>query len=124
MPPSTVAVLPYDGTRQTPFGSALIEHRTAQAGFEELGVYYLTFPSGGHLEPWRLHYEETAYVVEGEASITVLGEDGSKEVRGLVGDLIAIPRGARVRYGGTPGTRLLLSMSPITWRDRLLNEEI
>lgn len=124
MTQSTVAVLPYDGTRDTPFGPALIEHRTAQAGFAELGVYYLTFPSGGHCEPWHLHYEETAYVVEGKASITVVGDDGETEVRGLVGELIAIPRGSTVRYGGTPGTRLLLSMSPITWRDRLLHEEI
>jgi len=113
------SVLPYDAASESPFGPGRIEHRTAQTDFTELGAYFLVLPDGGHADPWTLEYEETIFVVEGEASILVTDEDAAEsELVGGQGDLIALAPGATVRYGGTPGTRLLLSIAPADWRDR------
>jgi Asp/Glu/hydantoin racemase len=111
-------VLPYDETSDSAFGPGRIENRTAQAGFTELGTYFLEFPDGGNADPWTLHYEETAYVAAGEASIIVVTEDGESELRAEPGELIALAVGTTVRYGGTPGTRLILSIAPADWRTR------
>ncbi|MFD7956117.1 aspartate/glutamate racemase family protein [Streptomyces ardesiacus] len=113
--PPNATVLPFDESAARPFGPAVIEHRTAQAEFGELGTYFMTFPDGGHADRWTLHYEESVYVIEGEASLLVVGEDGESDVRAGAGELIALPKGVTVRYGGTPGTRLLLSIAPVNW---------
>jgi Asp/Glu/hydantoin racemase/quercetin dioxygenase-like cupin family protein len=114
---TTVTVLDLDPSRQNAFGPAVIEHRTAQAEFAELGVYYLTFEDAGRADPWTLEYEETVYVIRGEARIVVDSEDG-REVRAGEGQLIALPKGCTVSYGGSAGTQLLLSMAPVNWRER------
>jgi allantoin racemase len=112
-PQPEITVLPFDQGRVNPFGPAIIEHRTAQAGFTELGTYFMAFPDGGHTALWSLHYEESIYVIAGEAFLIVAGDDGETKVRAKEGELIGLPKGANVRYGGTPGTRLLLSVAPV-----------
>ncbi|MEU9456102.1 aspartate/glutamate racemase family protein [Streptomyces sp. NPDC048277] len=116
--PPKVTVLPYDESSGKPFGPATIEHRTAQAGFSRLGTYFMNFPDGGHADPWRLEYEESIYVISGEASMLVVGDGGETELRAGAGELIALPKGSTVRYGGEPGTRLLLSIAPVDWATR------
>jgi Asp/Glu/hydantoin racemase/quercetin dioxygenase-like cupin family protein len=113
--PAKVTVLPFDESRAKPFGPAVIEHRSAQAGFGELGTYFMTFPDGGHADPWTLQYEESIYVISGEASLLVDDEGGETDLRAGAGELIALPKGVTVRYGGEPGTRLLLSIAPVNW---------
>ncbi|WP_020133589.1 aspartate/glutamate racemase family protein [Streptomyces sp. 351MFTsu5.1] len=110
-----VTVLPFDESRAKPFGPAVIEHRTAQAEFGELGTYFMTFPDGGRTDPWTLRYEESIYVISGDASLLVVGDEGEFPVQAGAGELIALPEGATVRYGGEPGTRLLLSIAPVDW---------
>jgi len=117
LPQPRVQVLPLDKDRATPFGPGVIEHRTAQAGFTELGTYILTFPEGGHADPWTVHYEESIFVVAGEASLLVADDAGETELRASAGELIALPNGSTVRYGGAPGTELVLSIAPVNWRD-------
>ncbi|MEV0225715.1 aspartate/glutamate racemase family protein [Streptomyces sp. NPDC050704] len=113
--PPKATVLPFDESRAKPFGPAVIEHRTAQAEFGELGTYFMTFPDGGYTDRWTLRYEESIYVISGEAALLVAGDEGEFPVRAGTGELIALPEGAVVRYGGEPGTRLLLSIAPVNW---------
>ncbi|MEU0190948.1 aspartate/glutamate racemase family protein [Streptomyces afghaniensis] len=115
--PPKVTVLPFDESRAKPFGPAVIEHRTAQSEFGELGTYFMTFPDGGHADPWTLQYEESIYVISGEASLLVVGEGGETDMRVGADELIALPKGVTVRYGGEPGTRLLLSIAPLNWAE-------
>jgi ethanolamine utilization protein EutQ (cupin superfamily) len=103
--------------RTNPFGPARIEHRTADSGLEQLGTYVMTFDRDGESEAWTLQYEETAYIAEGDAWIVDIGAREENVVRGEVGDIIVLKRGATVRYGGSAGTRLLLSIAPVNWRD-------
>jgi Asp/Glu/hydantoin racemase len=90
-----------------------MEHRTAQAGFSELGTYVLDIDADGHADPWTLQYEESAYVARGRASFLV---EGQAEVVATEGEVVALPRGATVRYGGDAGTRIVLSIAPVNWR--------
>jgi allantoin racemase len=112
-PQPEITVLLFDQGRVNPFGPAIIEHRTAQADFTELGTYFMAFPDGGHTALSTPRYEESIYVIAGEASLIVAGDDGETEIRAKEGELIGLPKGATVRYGGTPGTRLLLSVAPV-----------
>nr|WP_281385826.1 aspartate/glutamate racemase family protein [Nocardioides luti] len=118
MPTQPARILPVDTDRATPFGPAVIEHRTAQAGFSELGTYLMTFPDGGHSDPWTVQYEESIYVAAGEASLLVGAEAEESEILAKSGDLVALPKGTTVRYGGKPGTELVLSIAPVNWRDQ------
>lgn len=100
-----------------PFGPAHIEHRSADCGLDQLGTYVMTFEREGESDAWTLQYEETAYVADGEAWIVDIGPDGENTIRGEVGGILVLQRGATVRYGGTAGTRLILSISPVNWRE-------
>jgi Asp/Glu/hydantoin racemase len=111
-------VLFYDAHNDNPFGPGRIEDRTAQAGFTRLGTYVLDLPDGGHADEWTLQYEETVYVAKGQASIVVVAGEGESELTGHEGDIIALVPGDTVRYGGAPGTRLILSIAPADWRTR------
>ena len=120
--PTPVTMLRHDQSNESPFGPGTLENRTAQVGFTELGVWFLTFPSGGHADPWTLHYEETIYVVEGEASVVTI--DGVEtETRATAGELFAIAKGTSVRFRGEPGTPLLVSLAPANWRERLTTSD-
>ncbi|MDX3640501.1 aspartate/glutamate racemase family protein [Streptomyces sp. MB09-02B] len=111
------AVLPLDENRANPFGPSLLEHRTAQAGFTELGCWFMDFTESGHADAWTLEYEESVYVIQGQALLRIVTDGAEEEIAGAAGELIALPKGTTVRYGGTAGTRLLLSMAPVNWRE-------
>ena len=101
------------------FGPAEIEHRSADSGLAQLGTYFMTFDEPGHSDPWTLQYEETVYVLEGRAEFIVVEDGGDVRLNGDQGELIVLPRGTTVRYGAAPGTRLLLSITPVNWRESL-----
>jgi ethanolamine utilization protein EutQ (cupin superfamily) len=108
----------YQAAEDKLFGPATIEHRTAGCGLSELGTYFMVFKADDQSDPWTVQYEETIYVIEGQARLVVLDEGGESDIVGDPGELIVLPKGATVRYGGAPGTRLLLSISPVNWRER------
>lgn len=112
-----VRVLAFDPEQDKSFGPSQIELRTAQAGFGTLGVSFQDFPDGGYTDPWTTHYEEAVFVAAGVASILVVHDGGEDEVRATAGEIVAIPHGATVKYGGEPGTRLLLAFAPVNWRE-------
>jgi ethanolamine utilization protein EutQ (cupin superfamily) len=116
--PAPASVPTYDAANDKEFGPATIEHRTADAGLRELGTYFMVFNADHHSEPWTLQYEETIFVIEGQAVLYVEEDGQEKELRADPGELIVLPKGSTVRYGGAVGTRLLLSISPVDWRAR------
>jgi ethanolamine utilization protein EutQ (cupin superfamily) len=117
MSTDTVSVPGYLEEHDAAFGPAMIEHRTANTGLTQLGSYFMVFHSDEPGEPWTVQYEETIYVVEGQMRLVVLEDGGERTVAADVGDLVVLPKGSTVRYGASTGTRLLLSISPVNWRD-------
>ena len=114
-----VSVPPYLEGHDAAFGPAMIEHRTAQSGLAQLGTYFMVFNSDQPGEPWTLHYEETIFVIEGQLRLVVIEGASERTVAGQSGDLVVLPKGSTVRYAASTGTRLLLSISPVNWRDAL-----
>jgi uncharacterized cupin superfamily protein len=106
----------YRAAEDRDFGPAKIEHRSAGCGLSELGTYFMVFGADTHSDPWTLQYEETIFVIEGQARLRVGQGESESSVTGEPGELIVLPKGVTVRYGATPGTRLLLSISPVNWR--------
>ncbi len=100
-----------------PFGPATIEHVTADCGLQQLGTYIMEFHSDDLSDPWTVQYEETIYVIEGQARLMVHEDGQVKEVVGNPGSLIVLPKGATVQYGALVGSRFLLSITPVNWRD-------
>jgi ethanolamine utilization protein EutQ (cupin superfamily) len=117
MSTQTVSVPTYDARNDNRFGPAKIEHRTAGSGLYQLGSYFMVYDAEDHSEPWTVQYEETIYVIEGQSRLLIITGDTEQEVIGNPGDLIAIPQGTTLRYGAALGTRLLLSISPVNWRE-------
>lgn len=115
---ATVSQPTYNQENDKPFGPASIEHATAGCGLNDLGTYFMEFHTNGHSEPWTVQYEETIYVIEGRARLLVHEDGGVREVVANAGGLIAIPKGTTVQYGALVGTRFLLSISPVNWRDQ------
>lgn len=113
-----VSIPIYDRANDKPFGPATIEHATADCGLKELGTYFMEFHSNGHSDPWTVQYEETIFVIEGRARLLVHEAGGVREVAANAGSLIVLPRGTTVQYGALIGSRLLLSISPVNWRDQ------
>lgn len=116
---AAVTVAAYLAENDAPFGPATIEHRTARTGLERLGSYFMVFHSEEPSDPWTLHYEETIFVIEGQARLIVVEDGVERRVDGDPGDLIVVTRGASIRYAASRGTRLLLSISPVNWRTDL-----
>lgn len=108
----------YDRLNEKPFGPAVIEHMTAASGLEELGTYFMEFHSGEYSDPWTLEYEETIYVIEGCARLRVHEQAGVRDVVAKAGAVVVLPKGSTVEYGALVGSRFLLSISPVNWRDR------
>ncbi len=108
----------YDTANETDFGPAKIEHRTASANLQKLGTYFMTFHDDGYSDPWTVQYEETIYVIEGQARLIILDGDNRKEFVGDRDELIVLPKGTTVQYGAKPATRLLLSIAPVHWREQ------
>ena len=108
----------YDARHESRIGPAVIEHRTAESGLTRLGTYFMTFDGDGYSDPWTVEYEETVYVIDGEARLRLVTPDGEAEVVAGPDALIVLPQDTTVRYGARVGTRLLLSISPVNWRDQ------
>jgi ethanolamine utilization protein EutQ (cupin superfamily) len=106
----------YSAANDTQFGPARIEHRTADSGLQELGTYFMVFDSDEHSDPWTVQYEETVFVIEGEARFIVIADGEVQQLVAAPNELLVLPKGTTVRYGATAGTRLLLSISPVNWR--------
>lgn len=119
MTPSRVHMPAYDPANEKQFGPAVIEHRSASCDLHELGTYFMVFGDDSYSDPWTLQYEETVYVIEGEARLRVVNEEEETDVIAPAGELVVLPKGTTVRYGASVGTRLLLSISPVDWRDRV-----
>ncbi|MEU9329995.1 hypothetical protein AB0D91_40560 [Streptomyces canus] len=64
-----------------------------------------------------LKYEEIIYVIAGEFSLTLIEDGGESVAEGKPGDIIALHKGATVRYGGTAGMHLFLAITPVNWRE-------
>jgi ethanolamine utilization protein EutQ (cupin superfamily) len=77
----------------------------------------MDFETTGEAAPWTLSYEESIYVVRGEAWVIELDENGGEMCTeyATAGELITIRKGTTVRYGGETNTRLLLSIAPVNW---------
>lgn len=107
------------GAPTDPFGPAHISHWSAAAGFDLLGTYAMDFDTTGEAAPWTLAYEESVYVISGQAWVVELDADGNEvsSERATAGELITIRKGTTVRYGGDAGTRLLLSIAPVNWEE-------
>jgi ethanolamine utilization protein EutQ len=118
-PRPSVANLPYDEESSGSFGPVQVDRRTPPFGLAELAAGFVHFPDGGGTDPWTLPYEEVFYVIEGQLTLHVEtdGEDGG-DVVANVGDVVALHRGATVRYEGTPGTRAFYSLVPQDWASR------
>ena len=118
-PSPSVANLPYDAASSGSLGPVQIDRRTPPFGLAELAAGFVEFPEGGRTDPWTLPYEEAFYVIEGELTLHVEteGEQGGTVV-GKTGDVLALHRGATVRYEGTPGTRAFYSLVPADWASR------
>ncbi|NJC69886.1 hypothetical protein HC031_09160 [Planosporangium thailandense] len=113
---------PCDAANAAPFGPAVIEKRTANTPLANLGTSFMEFTETGASDPWTLRYEETIYVVAGRLELDII-EDGVTGVTGAtvvgdVGELLVLPEGTTVRYRADKGTRLVLSITPVNWRDR------
>jgi ethanolamine utilization protein EutQ (cupin superfamily) len=102
------------------FGPAQIEHRTAGSGLAQLGTYFMTFHETGLSDPWTVQYEETLYVIEGQARLVIVEGEDEQTLIGEPNELLILPKGTTVQYGALPGTRLLLSIAPVNWRDTVV----
>jgi ethanolamine utilization protein EutQ (cupin superfamily) len=107
----------FDPANVKDFGTAKIEHRTAASGLNQLGTYFMTFQDATLTDPWTVQYEETIYVIEGQARLVIIDGDREQTILGDADELLVLPQGTTVRYGARPGTRLLLSITPVNWRD-------
>lgn len=110
----TVTKPGYSIAEDRDFGPAKIEHRTAGL-LSELGTYFMVFHEESYSLPWMLQYEETIYVIEGELRI----REGEKVTVADPGELVVLPKGVTVEYGGAVGTRVVLSICPVNWRDEV-----
>jgi ethanolamine utilization protein EutQ (cupin superfamily) len=107
----------FDSNNVNDFGPAKIEHRTAASGLAQLGTYFMTFQEAGFSEPWTVQYEETIYVIEGQARLVIIDSETEDTLIGDPDELLVLPKGTTVQYGALPGTRLLLSIAPVNWRE-------
>lgn len=116
---TATATLPtYAAQHENRFGPARIEHRTAESGFTLLGTYVMQYDQDGHSDAWTLQYDESIYVVEGHLDLRVVAEDGAETtLAGQPGDIVALPKGVTVKYGAAVGTKLILSIAPVNWRN-------
>ena len=107
----------YDAAHDNRFGPAVIEGRTTDCGLFELGTFFMTYDQDGHSDPWTLVYEETMFVIEGEVRLRLVEDGGDRTLSAGPGELVVLPKGTTVCYGGEIGTRTLLSISPVNWRE-------
>ena len=107
-----------DSANTAQFGPATIEKRTDATALTRLGTSFMKFDETGTSEPWTLRYEETIYVISGQTEIDIITSGSNREtIVGSPGDLLVLPEGTTVCYRGTKDTYLLLSITPVNWRD-------
>jgi ethanolamine utilization protein EutQ (cupin superfamily) len=116
---ASVSLSEHDAEHVVQFGPATMENRTTKCGLTELGTFVMAFEQDGYSDPWTVQYEETIYVITGEARLIVHGDDGKRVLTAAPDQLLVLPKDSTVQYGGSVGTRLLLSISPVDWRARL-----
>jgi ethanolamine utilization protein EutQ (cupin superfamily) len=113
MTTTAVSVPRYSADNDSAFGPAMIEHRTADSGLPQLGTYFMVFNSDKPSEPWTLQYDETIFVIEGEARLVVLEDGRGRVVTAAAGELVVLPRGSTVRYAASIGTRFVRLREPV-----------
>jgi ethanolamine utilization protein EutQ (cupin superfamily) len=113
---SPVRKMALDPANLTQFEPTRVDHITAGSGLHDLGCVFMTFDRDGRTEPWTLRYEEVIFVVSGELTLTVIEDGAESIVTGHESDVLTLHKGATVRYGGTKGTRLFVSLYPVNWR--------
>ncbi|HEY8760758.1 MAG TPA: cupin domain-containing protein [Candidatus Dormibacteraeota bacterium] len=92
-----------------------ISRGLTQAGFTSLGGGWVRMDGSGELKDWTLKYDETLFVVQGEAEV----EDSSgKRVAAGPGEAILIGEGTTVTYRGKPGTEVFFVLNPRNWDKR------
>lgn len=111
----TVTKPTYSAAEDRDFGPAKIEHRTAGSALSKLGTYFMVFMEDFYSEPWELQYEESIFVIKGQLRI----REGDKVTVGDPGDLLVLPKGVMVEYSGEIGTEVVLSITPVHWRDEI-----
>lgn len=119
MSTTSVSISEYNADNAVQFGPAKIENRTTSCGLRELGTFFMVFERDEYSDPWTVQYEETIYVISGEARLVVMEDDGERALTAGPDQLLVLPKGSTVQYGGSVGTRLLLSISPVDWKARL-----
>lgn len=97
------------------FGPSVISHWTGTARLGQLGTYLQIYRTTGESDPWTLRYEESVFLIEGETWFVEITPDGERRVDAAVGSLTVLTPGTTVRYGGTAGTRVLMSIAPVNW---------
>lgn len=98
-----------------PFGPAHITHWTASSQLNLLGTYAMSFERTGESDPWTLGYQESIYVVRGHAWLIEMKNGCEQRISAEQGELLVLQAGATVRYGGSEGALLLLSIAPVNW---------
>lgn len=105
-----------DSAPSEPLGPARITHWSSKARLDQLGTYEMVFDTTGESDPWTLLYEESIYVIDGDAWLVDIDAEQQRTTRLTPGGLAVITRGSTVRYGGAADTRLLLSIAPVNWQ--------
>jgi ethanolamine utilization protein EutQ (cupin superfamily) len=107
----------FDDNETTVVGPTYTDDRYKNSHLTELGPAFMVFERGGYTDRWTLGYEEVLYVVSGELMLDVVEGDEEYRVIGTAGDVITIAKGATLRYGGTMGTRVFVTFTPLNWQD-------
>lgn len=113
----TPQVVPFDDGKVTTFPPALIDHRAVSSGPISLGADFMTFESEGQTDWWTVQYEEMIYVVAGTFWVLVKHDDFEERLQTVEGDVVSIPKGSTVRYGGSRGARVFIAITPANWRE-------
>jgi ethanolamine utilization protein EutQ (cupin superfamily) len=92
-----------------------ISRGLTQAGFTSLGGGWVRMDGSGELQDWTLKYDETLFVVQGEAEVE---DSDGKRVAAGPGEAILIGEGTTVTYRGKPGTLVFFVLNPRDWNQR------
>lgn len=112
-----VRLMPFNAEFTAENGPIKVDRRSKPSALTELSAGFVTFPDGGRSEPWTLPYEEVLYVIEGTLTLHV----GDEAVVAETDELVTLENGATVVYEGTPGTRVLFSLVPADWLEKMEN---
>lgn len=94
------------------FSPMRLQHRQKDTSLDVLGACVVTFDSDDSTDQVVMEVEEVIYVVDGELTLSVEEPEASYTVTGVPGDVLTLERGAKVRYTGSPATKLFLTFGP------------